>query len=1122
MKKFASVGVAAVTAVTMTGVFTPAQAQSVDINALLAQIAQLQALVAQLQAAQGGSSVGTSYTFTKNLTLGSTGDEVKALQQFLNANGAQVAATGAGSPGNETMYFGPATRAALAKWQAANGVSPASGYFGPITRTKIASLGGGTSTGGGVVVVPTESFLKVESVPMAAASIPSSSLYNKVLGLKLTAGKDGATVTGLTVARGGYVANTNISGVSIWDDAGMRYGNILTALTADGKATFSFGSSPIMLGAGQSKTVYVAVSLGSGATSGTVNFSVSAASDVSVANSVPVQGTFPMTGTTFTLVDGSSSIADVYVDDVSVSGLSSTNGDGNLEVGQTDREVFKLRLTQNNSKEAVKFERVTLYFAGTARDNDLANWKLYSPEGNLLATAAKSDDRYVTFNLSTPYVIDKGLSKDFTVKVDIVDGSGYYFRVSIQNDYDLVVKGVTTGSAVQPKNSSGSDLTQGDTEGSSSYFKMKSGALTASKAAGSPSGNVAPSSQNAVLAKFDLKSSGEKLEIRKMAVQIVRDDGDTALTGTVTVKDAATGETYLSVSADTSGIQATSAPASFSSNQNLSSYITIESGQTKTLEVTGTVSANATSASNYTVYLGEFYTKRYSTNDYTTLYDSTVINGNQIAVGDVTLTVTSNAAFPNVNRSKGATNVKIAEVVLQASSADNVRITGINFNIASSSYIQNMKLMDGTTQLGSTIGSPSSSSNNFTTDLVINASESKVLSVYADVLSSATEGDSVLVSVADSGITGYGVNSTKTLSDTPSSDTPLQKVTIKTASITIAQASETPASKIVLAGQTGVELSKIKFEPSNEDLTLKKITLSLVNASSGLWESGVNQNVSKLYLYDGTTLLGSANIASGDAIISGLNLSMPQDTAKTLTVKADISGQDTINPQSVAYVQVKGTSTTDMEVYSSQGQMTSGITLTSNAAGNKMLFAVTAPVVTNALSGTTGNPSSNEEIGRFTISNPGTREMTVTSTSFVVTVISNGATSTLGTISLYESNDLGTALATSSGTSTVGTVNLTSAFTISSSNAIAAGASRTYVLKADTASIKQVTSTFTGNVKLTVKLDGTKGYSASDTTDLWNDGKVTYSYSTTGAGATTKSALTASDTAEVFGPTLTY
>jgi len=58
--------------------------------------------------------------FTRTLKLGMTGTDVNRLQIFLNAQGYIVAKNGAGSPSNETTYFGPATKAALMKFQLAH------------------------------------------------------------------------------------------------------------------------------------------------------------------------------------------------------------------------------------------------------------------------------------------------------------------------------------------------------------------------------------------------------------------------------------------------------------------------------------------------------------------------------------------------------------------------------------------------------------------------------------------------------------------------------------------------------------------------------------------------------------------------------------------------------------------------------------------------------------------------------------------------------------------------------------------------------------------------------------------------------------------------------------------
>jgi hypothetical protein len=62
------------------------------------------------------------------------------LQRFLNAIGFTVARTGAGSVGRETNTFGNATRAALARFQKANKITPAVGVFGPMTRGVVARM----------------------------------------------------------------------------------------------------------------------------------------------------------------------------------------------------------------------------------------------------------------------------------------------------------------------------------------------------------------------------------------------------------------------------------------------------------------------------------------------------------------------------------------------------------------------------------------------------------------------------------------------------------------------------------------------------------------------------------------------------------------------------------------------------------------------------------------------------------------------------------------------------------------------------------------------------------------------------------------------------------------------
>ncbi len=116
---------------------TTSTGSSMSVAQLQAQIASLQS---QLAASQGTSmSAGASMSFTMNLTVGSTGSQVTALQQWLIAKGYSI-------PAGATGYFGAQTRSAVAAWQAASGISPAAGYFGPISRAKLNAAGGSTTT----------------------------------------------------------------------------------------------------------------------------------------------------------------------------------------------------------------------------------------------------------------------------------------------------------------------------------------------------------------------------------------------------------------------------------------------------------------------------------------------------------------------------------------------------------------------------------------------------------------------------------------------------------------------------------------------------------------------------------------------------------------------------------------------------------------------------------------------------------------------------------------------------------------------------------------------------------------------------------------------------------------
>ncbi|MBP6869153.1 MAG: peptidoglycan-binding protein [Candidatus Pacebacteria bacterium] len=132
--------------VAMSFAYAAPAAKADTTSDLQAQITALMAQIAALQAQAGGSaSAGTAVQFNMDLTIGSTGADVTALQQWLVSKGFLQ------MPANTSYgYFGAVTKAAVAAWQASAGISPAAGYFGPISRAKANAAAGttGGTTGG--------------------------------------------------------------------------------------------------------------------------------------------------------------------------------------------------------------------------------------------------------------------------------------------------------------------------------------------------------------------------------------------------------------------------------------------------------------------------------------------------------------------------------------------------------------------------------------------------------------------------------------------------------------------------------------------------------------------------------------------------------------------------------------------------------------------------------------------------------------------------------------------------------------------------------------------------------------------------------------------------------------
>ncbi len=176
-----------------------------QIDGLMKQITSLQhelSLQSSTPPVALPAPTSVRYVFIRNLSLGSTGEDVKQLQIVLNADSrTRVRESGTGSPGNETMYFGAATKAAVAKFQdlyageilIPSGLARGSGFVGEKTRIKLAlvSLKGATEQQGVISKnIPTEADTSKQVV---SAPQNSDALY--ISGLNEVIAKRGGNLT---------------------------------------------------------------------------------------------------------------------------------------------------------------------------------------------------------------------------------------------------------------------------------------------------------------------------------------------------------------------------------------------------------------------------------------------------------------------------------------------------------------------------------------------------------------------------------------------------------------------------------------------------------------------------------------------------------------------------------------------------------------------------------------------------------------------------------------------------------------------------------------------------------------------------------------------------------------
>ncbi len=909
LSKKAIAGVVAAAALSFALV-TPASAQTMEeltaqINSLLATIASLQAQLAGM----GGTTTGgscTSTTFTLSHTMGDQGGEVMAIQKFLNQDPAtQVAATGAGSPGNESSYFGSLTKAAVVKFQnkyasevlAPVGLTAGTGYWGASSRAKANSMG--CTTTGGTTTTPTGTGLTVMAAAQPGNGLAVESAANLPYTKFTVTNNSGSaqTIDSVTVELGGVANKLAFSSVVLLDSDGTQIG-LTKTLNSNKQATIG---DDTVLAAGQSKTFTVAANMAAALDdyAGEVgNFSV-----VAINTSATVAGSLPITGASHTinhtLAIGSATGA---------VGVEDPNASQTKEIGTTGYVGQALKITAGASED-IRVHSVRWKQSGSASAGDLANVTL-TFDGVEYTPSVSGD--YYTFSFGSGVVISEGLSKEMVLSYDIVAGSGSTVIFDIRKKTDLIVTGETYGYGITPADGSGSasDSTSALTA-STPWFDgaavtISAGSVSSvSKSNAAPAANIAKQVADTVLGAFTVDLKGEAITVGTMVIDVVGAAADESITNATLVDQNGT---VLAGPVD---------GATQTINFTFSS-VELPVGVT-TLYVKGKLDAEWDGSD--TVYVRTNPSSDWSDVIGNTTGDDITITGADTSANTMTVqaaTFTATTLTQPVARSvvKGAADIVFATFVIDAAnSGEDVKVTAIIIEDTKgdaadeSGDINNMEIWADLTDNGNDsvrgdkyetrvadaeqpTADTSATSTQTTVTLeqhvTITKNTSVEFAVVADLASTATTGDTHAISIdeAANAVTAVGLTSASTITGVTPTGAGQAMTVAASGDLVLTLDSSTVATSTILDSASEQTAAVFRLTANNvEDVDIDSIKIT---------NDGTDDAVAKYVFYHGSTKLGEVTGGQNTAelFLADGTLVIPADDYELVTVKVVMNNID--------------------------------------------------------------------------------------------------------------------------------------------------------------------------------------------------------------------------------------
>ncbi len=1110
------------TLVSFSGALLPVVANAQTASGLQAQISALLAQIQQLQsqlASQGGSS--SAYNYTRDLTVGSKGADVTALQGMLISGGhLKVAATG---------YFGALTKAALAQWQGTNGITPAVGYFGPKTRAFINSMAGGPAPspapGPGPVPAPAGGLsVSLASDNPAVGSLIAGAGRVPVLGINVTAGNaSGITLNGIKFYKNGVISDSNISGAYL-----VKNGAVVAQYNSLSGGVITFSGLNLSIAAGQTQEYWLAIDVSTGVTAGnTLGFSVASAADVSAVDAtnavVTSAGTFPVNGTTFT----ASTVSNPSLATLTIS--SSTVGS---TVYAGTQGVLVSQWSTSASNNPVWLRSIKFKVIGSANKSDLQNVKLFINGTQVGSTlSAVGSDGAAYFDLTSASVKLNTGTSNMQVYADVMGSPSFNFQFELLNSYDVYAVDSQYNTSLTPTITGGSGV----------QVTIQQGQTTLSLSSDSPTGNIAKNQSNVTLGKFKMYAAGEAVRIKFL-------DFSLTFTGSSSVAGLISGEVKNVQLVDDAGNQVgstISTPASSNTctgsgvaagNGGAGNLVYSDCFGTSASAVNYVIPANTTRVLSLKADIGSsanFGTVKASITSETGKQNLQGLTSSQL--GDTgagvaasalslsanSLTVAQNSGVGTQTVTKSSTNQLIGSYAMTASTAEGVTISNITITVGANAAtnFQNLKFMVGSTQFGSTQPTlTASQAVTFSgTPFSIPVGGTQTVNVYADVLSGAGTNEQATTLSSCSG------NGSVSFSSVSCSSTNGQTVNIGGApTLSVGLDSTSPAAGQVVMGTTQAPLAAFRFTETSNNEDVKITDLNVFQATGATTTPGAagltKSAVSNLTLYQGASAVGSAGSANASANQTGSSTGngyyysfhfatpvvVPKGNSITLALKGDVSSWSSqgATDNSTSSFQIATSSDTGnlsatgtVTALGNSSQAVATPTL-SNAKGQTQTFLRSNLMVVGAgpLNGiTTGRGRSTaDDVGTITFTAPsaGSVNITALKVSFAGSLASSTTfTATTTDIRVYDPSTSAN-LDSGSGTATLTISNGSGTLALAGLGyVLSAGNSKTFYIRIDSVThaapgTANIAQSFSASIASTADVSYIDGLDASSTGNI--------------------------------------